>query len=149
MAESLPSPRVAVKALAAEIARRITNGEKPASVRAELLAGGLAPELVDPMLAQCMPLATSHWRSTAAATVSAVIVFVCGAAGLACGVWRAILISEGPWPGYTVMFFPLAVAFLVLGGLALGAAVGLGITALLARWSVSAPEPDDGSERAG
>jgi hypothetical protein len=149
MAESLPSPRVAVKALAAEIARRIRSGEKPATVRAELLAGGLAAELVDPILAECMPLATSHWRSTVAATLSAVIVFACGVAGLAGGVWCAVLLWDEGWPGIGIMFYLPIAAFLLVGGVAGGVVVGIGIASLLGQWSVSEPEPDDGSEQTG
>jgi hypothetical protein len=149
MAESLPSPRVAVKALAAEIARRIQKGEKPTTIRAELLAGGLAPELVDPILAQCMPLAASHWRSTVAAIVSAVIIFVCGGAGLAGGVWCAVLLWGEGWPGLFVIVYPVIAAFVLLSCVAGAVVVGIGIASLLGQWSVSEPEPDAGSEQAG
>ena len=144
MAEWLPSPGEVIKALTEEVVLRILDGEKPAAIRAELLADGLAPELVNPILAHCAPLAITHSRSTVAAVVSAVIVIVCSAAGLAAGMWWTTLLDEKAW-----LINIFAIPFCVLSCLAAGAAVGLGITALLARWSESESEPDDGSEQTG
>src|SRR5262245_57515688 len=138
--ESSSSPDEAIRALTAEVTQRIRSGEKPEAIRAELLSGGLNAEIVEHILTEAASRATSRWRTPVAMTLSGVIVVVCTLAGLAGGLWAASEVP--PAPGLAVMATCLLSAVIAILGPVLGACVGLGITALLARWSVSETELD-------
>ncbi len=140
--EPLPTPEEAIRALATEVAERIRHGENVAVIRAELIVSGLEPVLADQILARCRRSARSRGRSTVVMIVSSVIIVISAIAGLIGGVWVAGLVP--PAPGLAAMISCLVMGLVVILGFATGVGIGLGITAVLASWSVSGPEDDGG-----
>lgn len=111
----------AVRALAAEVARRVARGECPNAVRAELLADGLPVALVDGLLVGAQPRCRRIGSAVALVVVTVVALPIAGAVA---GAWVA-------WPSAP----DGACGMWVFGALFLagvGAAVGFGAGAALA-----------------
>jgi hypothetical protein len=85
------SRAVAMKALAADVAARLENGERPGAIRAQLLAEGYPPEVVEHVFAECefaRPV-PGRKRTVFAAVLSAALLLGLPLAGGFAGAWAA------------------------------------------------------------
>jgi hypothetical protein len=85
------SRAVAMKALAGDVAARIQSGEKPDAIRAQLLADGIPPEVVEHVFAECefaRPPA-GRKRTVFAAVLSVALLLGLPLAGGIAGAWTA------------------------------------------------------------
>ena len=157
------SRAVAMKALAADVAARLQSGEKPDAIRAQLLAEGYPPEVVDHVFATCeYPQARGGNRTVLALVVSAVLLLALPLVGATGGAWAATALttpapeqepnqetiereirSEKPGPGLGILF-ATSVGMLLGGGT--GLALALLAAKTLSEWSIDAALTDDVNE---
>lgn len=85
------SRAVAMKALAGDVAVRLQSGEKPDAIRAQLLADGIPPEVIDQVLLECESVRPTAGRKRAvfAAVLSAALLIGLPLAGGITGAWLA------------------------------------------------------------
>jgi hypothetical protein len=89
------SRAIAMKALAADVAARLKLGEKPNAIRAELLAEGYPPEVVDHVFSVCENARPKGRRRTViAATLSALLFLALPVAGAVGGAWAAVALAK-------------------------------------------------------
>jgi hypothetical protein len=99
MAMNELSRAVALKALAADVSARLRLGEKPDAIRAELLAEGYPPEVIDHVFAECEATRpTGRKRTIFAAILSAVLMLGLPLVGGIGGAWGtgALFTHESP-----------------------------------------------------